>query len=75
MQNKCGNSCNRRREILPVNRCFCNGMEQHDEILSCTLQNTHIRLLKLETGISLQKKNLQEEEEEEEFYWKLEFMK
>jgi hypothetical protein len=31
-------------------------MEQHDEILSCTLQNTHIRLLKLETGISLKKK-------------------
>jgi hypothetical protein len=31
-------------------------MEQHDEILPCTLQNTHIRLLKLETGFSLQKK-------------------
>jgi hypothetical protein len=50
-------------------------MEQHDEILSCTLQNTHIRLLKLETGFSLQKKLQEEEEEEEEVHWKSEFMK
>jgi hypothetical protein len=31
-------------------------MEQHDEIHPCTLQNTQIRLLKLETGFSLPKK-------------------
>jgi hypothetical protein len=45
-------------------------MEQHDEIHPCTLQNTQIRLLKLETGFSLpkkKKKTLREEEKEGSF--------